>query len=398
MSKEFKTIEELNELIQGVRAAKGYHDPIMWAVGRVFKGRAEGHKSLSVNYAHVNFKDGLTSAAVLIHALAECGEVVDFSGSECVLPLTHKALKKAIEALKFLQPDAKEGAHKNLQVLLTVKEAMKSDEHASFCASFIFEDAAPKSVESVYLKLYALSLNLCEPRTLNLDGAFSVLPNVAWDENARPIELWWLRENEIHLKMQGRYPRIISVDKFPRYLSHVVPPQNVRILDDAKVRLGAYISAGTTVMPGAAYVNFNAGTTGSVMIEGRVSSSVVVGEGSDIGGGASILGVLSGTNGNAVSIGKHCLLGANSVAGIPLGDRCIVDAGIAILEGTKVFIAQKDREALAALNPDFAFDREIYKGLELAGLSGLHFRQNSQSGQITASVSKRAIKLNAELH
>ena len=198
--------------------------------------------------------------------------------------------------------------------------------------------------------------------------------------------------------MQGRYPRIISVDKFPRYLSHVVPPQNVRILDDAKVRLGAHIAAGTTVMPGAAYVNFNAGTTGSVMIEGRVSSSVVVGEGSDIGGGASILGVLSGTNGNAVSIGKHCLLGANSVTGIPLGDRCIVDAGIAVLEGTKVFIAQKDREALAALNPGFAFDREIYKGLELAGLSGLHFRQNSQSGQITASVSKRAIKLNAELH
>lgn len=170
--KEIKSLSELQAFVDKVRAEKGYRDPMMWAVGRVFKGRAEGHKSLSVNYAHVNFKDGLTSAAVLIHALTECGEVVDFSGSECVLPLTHKALKKAIEVLKFLQPDAKEGAHKNLQVLLAVKEAMKSDEHASFCASFIFEDAAPKSVESVYLKLYALSLNLCEPRTLNLDGAF----------------------------------------------------------------------------------------------------------------------------------------------------------------------------------------------------------------------------------
>ena len=151
-------------------------------------------------------------------------------------------------------------------------------------------------------------------------------------------------------------------------------------------------------MPGAAYVNFNAGTTGSVMIEGRVSSSVVVGEGSDVGGGASILGVLSGTNGNAVGIGKNCLLGANSVTGIPLGDKCIVDAGIAILEGTKVYVAAAEREKLARINPNFSFEREIYKGLELANLNGLHFRQNSQNGQITASASKRAIKLNEALH
>ena len=188
------------------------------------------------------------------------------------------------------------------------------------------------------------------------------------------------------------------MDKFPRYLSHVVPADNVRVLDTAKVRMGAHLAGGTTVMPGAAYVNFNAGTTGSVMIEGRVSSSVVVGEGSDVGGGASILGVLSGTNGNAVSIGKNCLLGANSVTGIPLGDKCIVDAGIAILEGTKVYIAAAEREKLAQINPNFSFAREIYKGLELANLNGLHFRQNSQNGQITASASKRAIKLNEALH
>ena len=134
------------------------------------------------------------------------------------------------------------------------------------------------------------------------------------------------------------------------------------------------------------------------MVEGRVSSSVVVGEGSDVGGGASILGVLSGTNGNPVSIGKHCLLGANSVTGVPLGDNCIVDAGIAVLEGTKVYISASEREKLAKINPEFKFEAEIYKALELGGLNGLHFRQNSQTGQIAASASKRAIKLNEALH
>ena len=160
--------------------------------------------------------------------------------------------------------------------------------------------------------------------------------------------------------------------------------------------MGAVLAPGTTIMPGAAYINFNSGTTGAVMVEGRVSSSVIVGDGSDIGGGASILGVLSGTNGNPISIGKRCLLGANSVTGVPLGDDCIVDAGIAILEGTKIFI--NDKEALQKLNPKFNFSQDIYKASQLANLNGIHYRQNSQTGQITANISKRAIKLNADLH
>jgi 2,3,4,5-tetrahydropyridine-2-carboxylate N-succinyltransferase len=132
------------------------------------------------------------------------------------------------------------------------------------------------------------------------------------------------------------------------------------------------------------------------MVEGRISSSVSVGDGSDVGGGASILGVLSGTNGNPISVGKRCLLGANSVTGVPLGNDCIVDAGLAILEGTKVYI--NDKEALKKVNPEFKFDKEIYKAIELSNLNGIHYRQNSQTGQITASISKRAIKLNADLH
>ena len=244
-----------------------------------------------------------------------------------------------------------------------------------------------------------LSKNFVKPREINLDGAFKILPNLAWDEHGRPYELEYLRKNEIELKMRGKYPNIAFIDKFPRFLSHIVPSSDTtRILDSAKVRLGAHIASGTVVMPGASYINFNSGTLGSVMVEGRISSSVRVGEGSDIGGGASILGVLSGTNGNPISIGERCLLGANSVTGIPLGDDCIVDAGVAVLEGTKIFISEENRQKLAKINPNFNFNATIYKGRELAGLNGLHLRQDSQSGQIICALSIKAVKLNENLH
>ncbi|MCV6606965.1 MAG: 2,3,4,5-tetrahydropyridine-2,6-carboxylate N-succinyltransferase, partial [Campylobacterales bacterium] len=155
------------------------------------------------------------------------------------------------------------------------------------------------------------------------------------------------------------------------------------------------LAAGTTVMPGASYVNFNAGTTGSVMCEGRISSSAIVGAGSDVGGGASILGVLSGTDGNPISIGKNCLLGANSTTGIPLGDGCIIDAGIAILEGTKIAV---DATNLIDLNKDLNLESKIYKGKEIAGVNGMHFRKDSQTGQIIGKRSTKEVKLNEELH
>ncbi|ELB3527174.1 2,3,4,5-tetrahydropyridine-2,6-carboxylate N-succinyltransferase, partial [Campylobacter coli] len=130
-----------------------------------------------------------------------------------------------------------------------------------------------------------------------------LLSNVAWSDD-KPIELEYLRANEMRLKMSNQYPKIDFVDKFPRFLAHIIPEDNTRILESSKVRMGASLAAGTTIMPGASYVNFNAGTTGACMVEGRISSSAIVGEGSDVGGGASILGVLSGTSGNAISVGK----------------------------------------------------------------------------------------------
>ena len=398
---KIKNIDEFNKFVDEIKKSKFYKEPIAWAFGRVNKGIIDTKKILSVDYAVVNYKENLGSAAVVLWALNECGVKLSLNDSEAVFEIDDKITKKVLSIFEFLKDEAEGNKHKNLQNLMVINEILTNSEYGDanhFCVTFLFSDEKPKSVASVYLKLYLLSLGKVELRSINLDGAFGVLPNVAWDEFAKPVELEWLRENEIFLKMSGAYPVILSVDKFPRFLNHIIPDDSIRILDAAKVRMGAQIANGTTVMPGASYINFNAGTTGKVMIEGRVSSSVVVGEGTDIGGGASILGVLSGTSGNPISVGKRCLLGANSVTGIPLGDDCIVDGGIAILEGTKDYIDEKNRTLLSKINSNFDFKNEIYKAKELANLNGLHFRQNSQTGQITASLSKKAVKLNKDLH
>lgn len=398
---KIKNIDEFNKFVDEIKKSRFYKEPIAWAFGRVNIGIVDTKKTLSVDYAVVNYKENLGSAAVVLWALNECGVKLSLNDSEAVFEIDDKITKKVLSIFEFLKDEAEGNKHKNLQNLMVINEILTNSEYGDenhFCVTFLFSDEKPKSVASVYLKLYLLSLGKVELRSINLDGAFGVLPNVAWDEFAKPVELEWLRENEIFLKMSGAYPVISSVDKFPRFLNHIIPDDSIRILDATKVRMGAQIANGTTVMPGASYINFNAGTTGKVMIEGRVSSSVIVGEGTDIGGGASILGVLSGTSGNPISVGKRCLLGANSVTGIPLGDDCIVDGGIAILEGTKVYIDEKNRTLLSKINPNFNFKNEIYKAKELANLNGLHFRQNSQTGQITASLSKKAVKLNKDLH
>ena len=392
-----KNLDDLKKFTDEIRSQAGYKDPIAFAIGRSIKGKSA--KTISVNYAVVNMNENYGSAAVLNWAIEKNGIKIDNSGSEFVAPINSAIAADALNVFDFLLDECEGDKHKNVQNLLVIDEILNDGEmenDVEFVVTFLYSDDAPKSVEAVYLKLYLLSLNKAEIRTLNLNGAFGLLPNLAWDSDGNPHELDHLRENEIWLKMKGWYPNIVSVDKFPRYLNHIIPSDNTRILDSAKVRMGAVLAPGTTVMPGASYINFNSGTTGPVMVEGRISSSVSVGDGSDVGGGASILGVLSGTNGNPISVGKRCLLGANSVTGVPLGDDCIVDAGLAILEGTKVYI--NDKEALKKVNPEFKFDKEIYKAIELSNLNGIHYRQNSQTGQITASISKRAIKLNADLH
>lgn len=383
------TKEDFLLLIKQIEQKSGYKKPKAFGIARLDRGQLNKNKILQASFALINYEQNFGSAAIMLEAFMQRGVEIDFNASEFVQTLKLEDIDFALSCFK---PFLEEEGHQNIDLLKIIKDKFKDDEFAFVC---LFEDKEPLSVESVYLKLYLLSTKKVSLRSINLNGAFGLLSNVAWSDD-KPIELEYLRANEMRLKMSNQYPKIDFVDKFPRFLSHIIPEDNTRILESSKVRMGASLAAGTTIMPGASYVNFNAGTTGACMVEGRISSSAIVGEGSDVGGGASILGVLSGTSGNAISVGKACLLGANSVTGIPLGDNCIVDAGIAVLEGTKFLL--KDAEELAKLNPYFNFDKEIYKGLELKGLNGLHFRQDSISGAMIVALNKKAVKLNEALH
>lgn len=397
---KIENVDAFKALVDATKGVAGYKDPIGFGIARVDRGQKNSEKILQATYPMINWNENFGSAAVFIASLKTCGIDVDFNADEFVAPLSKAFLEGCMNAFAPYIDEATGEAHKNVQVIKHLNELFTSEmvsEHA-YKVVFLFEDSAPQSVESVYLKLYALSSGKAALRSLNLNGAFGVLENVAWSGNM-PIELAWLRENEIGLKLDGMYPEITSVDKFPRFLQHIIPADNTRILDASKVRMGAQLHAGTTVMPGASYINFNAGTTGPVMVEGRISSSAVVGSGSDVGGGASILGVLSGTDGNPISVGQNTLLGANSVTGVPLGDGCIVDAGISILAGTKVSISTAEFTKIKEANPEWdAEDTDVFKGAKLAGLHGIHFRQDSMTGAIKAFRSTREVKLNADLH
>jgi len=241
-------------------------------------------------------------------------------------------------------------------------------------------DSAPTNAIDVYLRLHLLSHRLAKPRTLNLDGAFGLLTNVAWT-NIGPI----LPENIDQVRWEerrsGHSLNVHGLDKFPRMTDYVVP-SGVRIADANRVRLGAHLSSGTTVMH-EGFCNFNAGTLGASMVEGRISAGVVVGDGSDIGGGASIMGTLSGGGKEVISIGERCLLGANAGIGISLGDECIVEAGLYVTGGSLITLP----------------DGEVVKGRTLSGASGLLFRRNSVTGAIEATQrSGNWGGLNAALH
>ncbi|EAI3917501.1 2,3,4,5-tetrahydropyridine-2,6-carboxylate N-succinyltransferase [Campylobacter upsaliensis] len=383
------TKEDFLLLVKQIEQKANYKKPYAFGIARLDRGQLNKNKILQASFALINYEQNYASAAIMLEAFARRGVELDFSKSEFVELLKLEDIDFALSCFK---PFLEEEGHKNIDLLKIIKDKFKNDEFAFVC---LFDDKEPLSVESVYLKLYLLSAKKVPLRELNLNGAFGLLHNAAWSED-KPIELEYLRENEMRLKMSRQYPKIDFIDKFPRFLAHIIPEDNTRILESSKVRMGAALAAGTTIMPGASYVNFNAGTTGACMVEGRISSSAIVGEGSDIGGGASILGVLSGTSGNAISVGKACLLGANSVTGIPLGDNCIVDAGIAVLEGTKFLL--KDKEELQKVNLGFDFNKEIYKGIELKNLNALHFRQDSISGAMIVGFNKKAITLNAALH
>ena len=304
--------------------------------------------------------------------VAKVTEKLGYSGGNQAIAITNQQAGELASALKNV--DSVQAA-----LLTRLAESAKP-----LVVTLLAEDAALTSTPEAYLKLHLLSHRLVKPHGLNLTGIFPLLPNVAWTSQGA-VDLVELPERQLEARLKGDLLEVFSVDKFPKMTDYVVPT-GVRIADSARIRLGAYIGEGTTVMH-EGFVNFNAGTAGPGMIEGRVSAGVFVGKGSDLGGGCSTMGTLSGGGNIVISVGEGCLIGANAGIGIPLGDRNIVEAGLYVTAGTKIALLDDQNNLV-----------KVVKGRDLAGQADLLLRRNSQTGAVECKTNKSAIELNEALH
>ena len=334
-------------------------------------GLGVGTKSAAGDLLEVYYNQPLLNAdSALVEA---AGQAVGYTGGNAAFEVDASQLK-ALEAA-FLSVGAEDQAEivevlegTSQPVILTILES----------------DDAPTTTAEVYLKLSLISHRLVKPHGQNLTGIFGLLQNIAWT-NEGPIAVDELAKRQLAARAQGRMLHVHSVDKFPQMANYVVP-NGVRIGAASRIRLGAHVGEGTTVMH-EGFINFNAGTMGVSMVEGRISAGVVVGNGSDLGGGCSTMGTLSGGNNVIISVGENALLGANAGLGIPLGDRCTLEAGLYVTGGSKVTILDDQNNEVTTV-----------KASELAGKSDLLFRRNSQNGRIEVKTNKSAIELNEELH
>ena len=298
---------------------------------------------------------------------------LDYKGGQQVIELDHQQINQLLDSF---------GASQNSQQIELLSSLLLSRKPLLLC--LLEKDSKPESVPEVYLKLHLLSHRLLKPHSVNLEGMFGILPNVAWTSDGA-IAIRELPGRQQQARLEGRQLSVDSVDKFPKMTDYVVP-SGVRIADAARVRLGAYLGEGTTIMH-EGFVNFNAGTAGEAMIEGRISAGVFVGKGSDLGGGCSIIGTLSGGGKEVISIGENCLIGANAGLGISLGNACTIEAGLYPTAGTKVTLLDAQQQKL-----------DIVKARELSGKSNLLFRRNSINGTVECLSKLSSIELNSELH
>jgi 2,3,4,5-tetrahydropyridine-2-carboxylate N-succinyltransferase len=303
-------------------------------------------------------------------------DIFGWDGTNLTRQITADDLDDFLEALE----DSDDGDAEGLLRALTPLAG--SEQPLVICA--LATDEKPASGPEVSLKLSMISMRKIQPHGTNLDGMFGLLPNVAWTSQG-PIDVKELAHAQTRARAYGEVLTVHSVDKFPRMADYVVP-QGVRIGDASRVRLGAHLGEGTTVMH-EGFINFNAGTLGVSMVEGRISAGVVVGDGSDLGGGCSTMGTLSGGGNIVISVGEQCLLGANAGLGIPLGDRCTIESGLYLTSGSKVKLLDKDGQSVG-----------VVKARDLASKDDLLFRRNSVTGEIECLANKSAVALNDELH
>lgn len=363
-------IEELNNFMHQFEAQGHYTRPRAFGVGLATVD-SDG-VLLDTYFPCPNYQGHWRSAAVLANILGYTHGTHSYQVTVAMLE----------ETLAHLNPIGDDGhPHPNLDAIRNILQILKTNSNKVAVVVFIGsddQDTGPRHVPDAYLRLHLLSHRLVKPHALKLDGIFGVLPNVAWTSEG-PIGLKDLQNRQMKALAAGHHLTVHSVDKFPRMVDYVIPT-GVRIADASRVRLGAYLGEGTTVMH-EGFVNFNAGCEGPNMIEGRISGGVFVQKGSDLGGGCSTMGTLSGGGSIVISVGENCLLGANSGLGIPLGDRCTIEAGLYLTAGTKV-----------------TFNGQIVKARDLAHKNDILFRRNSQTGQVEALVRANTIELNPELH
>ena len=317
---------------------------------------------LEVYYPKPVFKPALTD----IEAIAE---IIGYGGGNTAIELNHATLPKLKARLNSEQQ----------AIVAILTGAIRP-----LVITLIEQDAPLTSTPEAYLKLHLLSHRHVQPNEINLTGIFAKLPNVAWT-NRGAIDPEELTEAQTRARVKGELLEVAAVDKFPKMTNYIVP-SGVRIAHSARVRLGAYLGEGTTVMH-EGFINFNAGTEGPNMVEGRLSQGVVMRAGSDLGGGASTMGTLSGGGELILSIGRDCLIGANAGAGIPLGDRCTIEAGLYITASTRVQVLDEHKNLV-----------QTVKARDLAGQSDMLFIRNSLTGVVECRTNSKAIQLNPVLH
>lgn len=382
------TVESFKAYVASVESRDNYQKPIAFGLG-IRKKRAD--KTLQVFYPLINWESSYGTAAVL-------QDVTGYSGSNNGHAILDKAqIETALSKFEAFFNDGK--SHPNIDLLKQLSDNYTSlDGYADtdVIAYFLFDkDQGVENPEEGYFKTQCLSQLHVKPHGINCSGIFGKMNNVAWT-NKGPILPEDLASERLKWTFKGEELIVSHVDKFP-YMINFHVPDGVRVVSGAKVRLGAHLSPGTTVMP-AGFVNFNAGTLGNAMIEGRVSAGVIVGENSDIGGGASIMGTLSGGNKNVISIGEKCLLGANAGTGISLGDGCTVAAGVYITAAAKVSMYNADKKPVDIDGNVVEEGKNVVKGFELDGKPYMLYLQDSNTGKLVARPNTKLIELNESLH
>lgn len=385
-------MEKYKKISEEVRQKQGFKEPIGFAMG--IRSRKED-TSLDVYYPKINVNENKIFADILLYFVS----VTEFKNSFFVL--NEEILRDVFDSFEAFHSETED--HPNLQIVKKFLEIYKKDAFVDLfygqkeiIAYFCYDENLPiESVEEAYFRLTAISHRKYLPHQQSLEGLFGILSNIAWT-NKGPILVEDLEEKKLTAIVEGESLQVTHVDKFPYMVNYIVP-KGIRIADGCRARLGAYLGEGTTIMP-AGYINFNAGTKGEAMVEGRISAGVVVSEKTDIGGGGSIMGTLSGGNKDVLSVGSQSLIGANAGIGISLGNGCTVAAGIYITASAKVYLYNKDRQPVDIDGSLVEENQNIVKASQLSGKDYLLFYLDTSSGKLICRPNNKIIELNKELH